>query len=72
MPETRLVADEDFAWAECVSIRAAGRRVGDPLPGLRLYQLAQHGRAVGLPDLVADDVLEVLRSAARSLNLAVG
>ena len=25
MPETRLVADEDFAWAERVSIRAAGR-----------------------------------------------
>ena len=28
MPETHLVADEDFAWAERVSIRAAGRRVG--------------------------------------------
>ena len=49
MPETRLVADEDFAWAECVSIRAAGRRVGDPLPGLRLYQLAQHDQQPRCP-----------------------
>jgi hypothetical protein len=42
MPETRVVADEDFAWAERVSIRAAGRRVGDPLAGRRLHQLADH------------------------------
>ena len=48
-PEAGLVADEDFAWAECVSIRAAGRRVGDPLPGLRLYQLAQHDQQPRYP-----------------------
>jgi hypothetical protein len=42
MPETRLVADEDFAWAERVSIRTSRRRVGDPLPARGLYQLAQH------------------------------
>ena len=42
------MADEDFAWAECVSIRAAGRRVGDPLPGLRLYQLASTTNSLGV------------------------
>ena len=42
MTETRLMADEDLAGAERVTVRASGRRVGDPLPGRRLHQLAQH------------------------------
>jgi hypothetical protein len=44
MPKSSLVADEDFAWAERVSIRVAGRRVGDPLPGRGLYQFSKHVR----------------------------
>ena len=36
------MTDEDFAGAEWVPVWAAGRRVGDPLPGRGLYQLAQH------------------------------
>ena len=36
------MTDQDLAGAEGVSVRASGRRVGDPLPGRRLYQLAQH------------------------------
>jgi hypothetical protein len=42
MPEARLVTDEDLIRAEVVAVRAAGRRVGDPLPGRGLHQLAQH------------------------------
>ena len=41
-PEARLMADEDLAGAERMSVRATRRRVGDPLPGRGLYQLAQH------------------------------
>ena len=41
-PEARLMADEDLAGSEAVSVRATRRRVGDPLPGRGLYQLAQH------------------------------
>ena len=42
MPEARLVNDEDLTGAEGVPARATGRRVGDPLPGGGLHQLAQH------------------------------
>ena len=34
MPETRLVADEDFAWAERVPVRAAGRWVVIQFPAV--------------------------------------
>ena len=34
-------SDEDLIRAEGVTVRASGRRVGDPLPGRRLHQLAQ-------------------------------
>jgi hypothetical protein len=37
-----LMPYEHFAGAEGVSVGAADRRVGDPLPGRGLYQLAQH------------------------------
>ena len=43
VPETGLMTDEDLAGAEGVPVGASCRRVGDPLPGRRLYQLAQHG-----------------------------
>jgi hypothetical protein len=36
------VADEDLIRSELVPVRAACRRMGDPIPGRRLYQLAQH------------------------------
>jgi hypothetical protein len=38
------VAEADLVAAgdEGVAVRAAGRRVCEPLPGRRLYQLAQH------------------------------
>ena len=42
VPEAGLMADEDLAGAEAVPVRASRRRVGDPLPGRGLYQLAQH------------------------------
>ena len=44
MPETRLMPDEDLAGAEAVSVRAMRGRVGDPPPGRRLYQFAQHNQ----------------------------
>jgi hypothetical protein len=40
--EAGLMADEDLPGAELVAVGAAGRRMGDPLPGRGLYQLAQH------------------------------
>jgi hypothetical protein len=40
--ETGLIADEDLAGAQRVTVGASRRRVGDPLPGRGLYQLAQH------------------------------
>ena len=36
------MTDEHLAGAEVVAVRASGRRVGDPLPGRGLHQLAQH------------------------------
>jgi hypothetical protein len=36
------VADQDLASAELVAVRAAHRRVSDPLPGRSLHELAQH------------------------------
>jgi hypothetical protein len=36
------VSDEDLIRAEAVPVRAVCRWVGDPLPGRRLDQLAQH------------------------------
>jgi hypothetical protein len=41
--EARLMADEQPAGAEGVTIRAPRRRVDDRLPGRGLHQLAQHG-----------------------------
>jgi hypothetical protein len=38
--EAGLMPDEDLPGAERVAVRAAARRVGDPLPGRRLHQLA--------------------------------
>jgi hypothetical protein len=38
--EAGLVADEDLAGAQDVAVRASGRRVGDPLAGRGLHQLA--------------------------------
>jgi len=37
-----FVTHEHLAGAEVVSVGASRRRVGDPLPGSGLYQLAQH------------------------------
>ena len=42
MTEAGLMADQDLARAKGVTIRASRRRVDDPLPVRRLYQLAQH------------------------------
>jgi hypothetical protein len=42
VPKTGLMRDKDFAGAELVPVGASRRRVGDPLPGRRLHQLAQH------------------------------
>ena len=36
------MTDDDRAGAELVAVRATRRRVGDPLPGRGLHQLAQH------------------------------
>ena len=38
--EARDVSDEDLVRAERVAIGASRRRMGDPLPGRRLHQLA--------------------------------
>ena len=43
MAEAGDVPDEDLVRAEAVRIGASRRWVGDPLPGRRLNQLAQHG-----------------------------
>jgi hypothetical protein len=43
VPEAGLVAHQHLTRAEAVAVRASGGRVDDPLPGRRLYQLAQHG-----------------------------
>jgi hypothetical protein len=40
--EAGLVTHENPAGTELVPVRAATRRVGNPLPGCGLYQLAQH------------------------------
>ena len=40
--ETGDISDQHLAGAELVTVRASGRWVRDPLPGRRLYQLAQH------------------------------
>jgi len=40
--ETCLATDMDLTGAECVSVWAARRRVGDPLAVRRLHQFAQH------------------------------
>jgi len=37
-----FVTHEHLAGAEVVSVGASRRRVGDPLPGSGLYQLAQY------------------------------
>jgi hypothetical protein len=37
------VAYEDLIRPESVAVGASRRWVGDPLPGGRLYKLAQHG-----------------------------
>jgi hypothetical protein len=37
------VANEDLIRPEGVPVRASRRRVGDPLPGRGLHQLAKHG-----------------------------
>jgi hypothetical protein len=42
VPETRLMPYQDFAGAKEVAVRAASRRMRDPLPGRGLYELAQH------------------------------
>jgi hypothetical protein len=36
------MAHKHRAGAELVTVGAARRRVGDPLPGCRLHELAQH------------------------------
>ena len=36
------VPNEDLVRASGMSVRASGRRVGDPLPGRGLHELAQH------------------------------
>ena len=36
------MAHQHLARAKTVAVRASGRRVGDPRPGRRLHQLAQH------------------------------
>jgi hypothetical protein len=40
--EARKVADEDLIRAEGVAVRAAARRVGDPLPVRGLHKVSQH------------------------------
>jgi hypothetical protein len=42
VPEARDVADEDLVRAERVVVRATGRWSGDPLPGRRLNEGADH------------------------------
>jgi hypothetical protein len=42
MAEANDVPDEDLIRAEGVPVRASRGRVGDPLPGCGLHQLAQH------------------------------
>jgi hypothetical protein len=36
------MAHQHLLWPESVPVRAARRRLGDPLPGRGLHQLAQH------------------------------
>ena len=41
--EAGLMTHEDLAGAERVSVGAARRRVGDPLPGRGLNKITEHG-----------------------------
>ena len=40
--EAGLMAHQHLARAKTVAVRASARRLGDPRPGRRLHQLAQH------------------------------
>ena len=42
VPAAGLMTHEHLAGAEVVAVRASRRRMGDPLPGRRLYEFAQH------------------------------
>ena len=43
------MANQDFAGTETVTVGAVARRVDDPLPDRRLYQLAQHDQQPRCP-----------------------
>ena len=60
VPETGLMADENFAGTEAASVGAVARRVGDTLPGRGLHQLAQH------------DFQPIRRAATPRLTLVAG
>ena len=64
MTEAHLVAHKRLTGAEVVPVTATRPRVGDPLPGHRRHQLAQHNyrpKASAPPALAGED-----GSAARS------
>ena len=54
--ETGLMPYEDLVGSECVSVRAMRGRVGDPVPGRRLHELAQHNYK---PMTATEDSLQI-------------
>ena len=68
MTEAHLVAHKRLTGAEVVPVTATRPRVGDPLPGRRRHQLAQHNyrpKASAPPALAGED-----GSATRSPGFA--
>jgi hypothetical protein len=58
VPEAGLMTDEDFTGSELVPVGASARWAGDPLPGRRLHQIAQHlVQLIGLRRFLDDALL---------------
>jgi len=47
VPEAGHMPHEDLIRPKGMPVGASGRRVGDPLPGGRLYHFAQHDQSLG-------------------------
>ena|SRR6476661_1341403 len=64
VPEASLMAYENLIGAELVTVRASRRRVGDPVPGGGLNQIAQHGMKPIVPRFLDHALLRRWRVGA--------